>query len=112
MPKIEVFINEDLVNKTAIVCLIKPPVDLGLDQHGIILQNQYLQIRGIDNLGVWVYIPKVKRYIIFSDGSKSQEVEFDSSTLVRWDYISSIVVPQTEIKDKEKVLGFKSADKA
>ena len=112
MPKIKDFIGADLINKTAIVCLTKPPEDLGLDQQGIILQSQYLQIKGVDNLGVWVYIPKIKRYIIFSDGRKPQEIEFDSVILVRWDYITSIVVPHTEIKDEEKVMGFKSTDEA
>lgn len=110
MPKIKDFIGKDLINKTAIICLTKPPKDLGLDQQGIALQNQYLQIRGIDDLGVWVYIPKIKRYIIFSDGREAQETEFDSLTLIRWDYISSIVVPHAEIKDDEKVMGFKSSN--
>ncbi len=109
MPEIG-FIGKDLLNKNVIVCLVKLPQELGLDQQGIVLQNQYLQIRGVDDLGVWVYIPKIKRHIVFSDGRPPQETEFDSIALVKWGFIASIVVPCTEIKDDEKVMGFEASN--
>lgn len=100
------FIGKNLIGKNVILCLVKPPQERGLASQGIVLQNQYLTIKGIDDLGVWTYIPPLKRYMVFSDGRKPVETEFASVVLIRWDYINSIVVPDTEIKDTEKLIGF------